>query len=49
VEDQSGPPFYQWEQVGHQFEAGELDDLKRSIVEMAVSRIEGPDELYVGR
>ena len=42
------PRFHQWQEVGHQFEAGELETLKRSIVEMALSRIDGPDELYLG-
>lgn len=38
----------QWEEVGHKFQKGELEDLKRSITEMALSRIEGLDELFVG-
>lgn len=38
----------QWEEFGHQFQAGELELLKQSIVEMAFSRIEGQDELFVG-
>lgn len=37
-----------WEDFGHQFAAGELDDLKRSITEMALSRVDGEDNLYVG-
>lgn len=40
--------FEVWEDFGHQFEAGELERLKRSIVEMALSRIDGQDDLYVG-
>ncbi|KAF7544161.1 hypothetical protein G7Z17_g10177 [Cylindrodendrum hubeiense] len=38
----------QWEEFGHQFQAGELELLKQSIVEMAFSRVEGQDELFVG-
>lgn len=38
----------QWEDLGHQFEAGELELLKRSIAQMALSRIDGQDELFVG-
>ena len=34
--------------LGHQFEPGELERLEQSIVEMALSRVDGPDELYVG-
>ncbi|KAF4122038.1 dual specificity phosphatase 12 [Geosmithia morbida] len=37
-----------WETFGHEFGLGELENLKRSIVEMALSRIDGPDDLYVG-
>lgn len=37
-----------WEDFGHQFEVGELENLKRSIVEMAFSRVGGEDNLYVG-
>lgn len=37
-----------WEDFGHQFAAGELEDLKKSIADMALSRINGHDELYVG-
>ena len=37
-----------WEEFGHRFEPEELETLKRSITEMALSRIEGQDELYVG-
>ncbi|KAK7421492.1 tyrosine protein phosphatase yvh1 [Neonectria punicea] len=43
-----GTRLQQWEDFGHQFQDGELELLKRSIVEMALSRIEGQDELYVG-
>ena len=46
LEDDSKPQ--QWEELGHKFEKGELEDLKRSITEMALSRIEGLDEMYVG-
>lgn len=42
------PRLQIWEDFGHQFEAGELEILKRSIAEMALSRIDGQDELYVG-
>ena len=42
------PRLQVWEDFGHQFEAGELEILKRSIAEMALSRIHGEDELYVG-
>lgn len=41
-------PYHAWEEFGHEFGAGELEQLKRSIAEMALSRIEGPEELYVG-
>lgn len=37
-----------WDEVGHRFEPGELEALRRSITDMALSRIEGRDELYVG-
>lgn len=37
-----------WEKLGHKFEAGELDKLKESIADMALSRIDGQEELYVG-
>lgn len=37
-----------WENFGHRFEVGELESLKRSIVEMAFSRVDGEDNLYVG-
>ena len=37
-----------WDEVGHGFEPGELEALRRSITDMALSRIEGRDELYVG-
>ncbi|KAI9155524.1 tyrosine- phosphatase yvh1 [Paramyrothecium foliicola] len=37
-----------WEEYGHRFEPGELELLKSSIVEMALNRIEGQDELFVG-
>ncbi|KAM5352857.1 hypothetical protein ACJ41O_005579 [Fusarium nematophilum] len=38
----------QWEEFGHQFQDGELELLKRSIAQMALSRIDGQDELFVG-
>lgn len=38
----------QWQDIGHQFEPGELELLKQSIVQMALSRIDGQDELFVG-
>lgn len=41
-------PLRQWEEFGHKFEESELEALKRSIVEMALSPIEGHDNLYVG-
>lgn len=51
-EDANQPPVAPklqiWANFGHQFEAGELEILKRSIVEMALSRIDGQEELYVG-
>jgi dual specificity phosphatase 12 len=37
-----------WEEFGHKFEAGELESLKQSIADMALSRIDGEDNLYVG-
>ena len=37
-----------WQNVGHEFDAQELQNLKRSIVAMALSRVDGHDELYVG-
>lgn len=37
-----------WEDIGHHFAASELEELKRSITEMALSRINGNEELYVG-
>lgn len=37
-----------WQDFGHKFEPDELEDLKRSIAEMALSRIDGQEELYVG-
>ncbi|KPM35150.1 hypothetical protein AK830_g11420 [Neonectria ditissima] len=43
-----GTRLQQWEEFGHRFQDGELESLKQSIVEMALSRIEGQDELYVG-
>lgn len=45
-EDDSRPQI--WEEFGHKFEAGELEALKRNISEMALSRVEGDDELYLG-
>ncbi|KAF5528787.1 Tyrosine phosphatase YVH1, partial [Fusarium napiforme] len=45
-EDDSKPQ--QWEEFGHTFEPGELDLLKQSIAQMALSRIDGQDELFVG-
>ncbi|KAF5659812.1 tyrosine phosphatase yvh1 [Fusarium heterosporum] len=45
-EDESKPQ--QREEIGHQFEPGELELLKQSIVKMALSRIDGQDELFVG-
>ncbi|KAF7561550.1 hypothetical protein G7046_g2591 [Stylonectria norvegica] len=38
----------QWEEVGHKFANGELEALKQSIAEMALSKIDGQDDLYVG-
>jgi dual specificity phosphatase 12 len=38
----------QWESYGHEFKPGELEELKMSIVEMALSRVDGPDDIYVG-
>lgn len=46
--DPEGTRLTQWEEFGHQFEPGQLERLKQSIVEMALSRIDGQDELYVG-
>jgi dual specificity phosphatase 12 len=37
-----------WQDFGHKFESDELEDLKRSIAGMALSRIDGQEELYVG-
>lgn len=37
-----------WEEVGTKIPETELERLKNSIVEMALSRVEIPDELYVG-
>lgn len=45
-EDDSKPQ--QWEEFGHNFEPGELELLKQSIAQMALSRIDGQDELFVG-
>lgn len=45
-EDDSKPQL--WEEFGHRFEPGELELLKQSIVQMALSRIDGQDELFVG-
>jgi len=45
-EDDSKPQL--WEEFGHRFEQGELELLKQSIVQMALSRIDGQDELFVG-
>jgi hypothetical protein len=36
------------EHFGHRFAPAELDSLKCSITEMALNRIEGQDELFVG-
>lgn len=47
-EDQADGKPQIWEDLGHKFEAGELESLKRSIAEMALSRIDGMEELYVG-
>lgn len=38
----------QWEEFDHTFEPGELELLKQSIAQMALSRIDGQDELFVG-
>ncbi|KAM0425603.1 hypothetical protein ACHAPT_009134 [Fusarium lateritium] len=46
--DKEDTRLQQWEDLGHQFEAGELELLKRSIAQMALSRIDGQDELFVG-
>lgn len=48
AEPEPSTRLQQWEEFGHQFQAGELELLKQSIVEMAFSRIEGQDELFVG-
>jgi hypothetical protein len=45
-DDNSKPQ--QWEEFGHKFQPGELELLKQSIVQMALSRIDGQDELFVG-
>ena len=45
-EDDSKPQL--WEEFGHQFDPQELELLKQSIVQMALSRIDGQDELFVG-
>lgn len=37
-----------WQEFGHDFEPLELETLKRSIVEMALSRVDGPENIYVG-
>lgn len=37
-----------WEEFGHKFKAGELEELKKSVADMALSRVEGDDELYLG-
>ncbi|CAM1500431.1 Fc.00g095930.m01.CDS01 [Cosmosporella sp. VM-42] len=47
-EDKDDTRLQQWEDFGHEFEEGELELLKRSIAEMALSRIEGEEGLYVG-
>ncbi|KAJ3509001.1 hypothetical protein NM208_g15732 [Fusarium decemcellulare] len=51
VEKQGEPDdtrLQQWEDFGHQFQAGELELLRQSIAQMALSRIDGQDELFVG-
>lgn len=45
-EDDSKPQL--WEEFGHRFDPQELELLKQSIVQMALSRIDGQDELFVG-
>lgn len=47
-EDAADSPLQAWEEFGHRFEPAELARLKNSIVEMALNRIEGQDELFVG-
>lgn len=47
-EEEDNSRMQQWEEFGHEFEAGELEALKRSVADMALSRIEGQDDLYVG-
>jgi hypothetical protein len=41
-------PLRQWDNFGHQFDHQELNRLKNNIAEMALSRIDGQDNLYVG-
>ncbi|TWU78454.1 tyrosine protein phosphatase yvh1 [Metarhizium rileyi] len=38
----------QWDNFGHELDGQELHQLKNSIAEMALSRIEGQDNLFVG-
>ncbi|KAF4462858.1 Tyrosine- phosphatase YVH1 [Fusarium albosuccineum] len=46
--EQDDTRLQQWEDFGHQFQAGELELLRQSIAQMALSRIDGQDELFVG-
>ncbi|KAG5981895.1 hypothetical protein E4U54_006460, partial [Claviceps lovelessii] len=39
---------HQWESFGHQLHKQELEALKNSIAEMALSRVDGQENLYVG-
>ncbi|KFA74351.1 hypothetical protein S40288_06666 [Stachybotrys chartarum IBT 40288] len=46
--DQVEERLSQWDDYGHEYKPGELEELKMSIVEMALSRVQGQDELYIG-
>ncbi|KAG5979368.1 hypothetical protein E4U55_005246 [Claviceps digitariae] len=44
----SADRLHQWESFGPQFDTQELDTLKNSIAGMALSRVDGQENLYVG-